>query len=295
MPSHTITPSVSEKYPRDQRGLGRRLLSESSVLLEAGALLLLRRQLLRHIPRGDGHPVILIPGFTATDRSMGLLRRFLVDAGYNARGWGQGRNRGVNEDTLLSLENYLQALCDEFQQPVSVIGWSGGGMYARALAHRQAGSIRQVITMGSPFKLTEETLHYLPEGITRLHDRLSPNDDTASSLGAEAWLQSPPVPSTSLYSERDGLAPWPFCLDESDRLSQNLQVPGSHAGMPASPFTFYVIADRLAQPAGQWRPFALQGLRQRFYRQSCASQFDADTECESADANHKTRRQPLND
>ena len=150
-------------YPRDRRGGLARLASESTALMEIGAVMALRRQLLYLVPEGDGHPVMLIPGFTATDRAMGYLRRFLGDCGYAACGWEQGRNLGVRRDVLDALVHRVQALADDSGQRVSLVGWSGGGMYARALGHHLPAAVRQVITLGTPFKLDEETLDYLPE------------------------------------------------------------------------------------------------------------------------------------
>ena len=150
-------------------------------------------------------------------------------------------------------------------------------MYARALGSEFPDRVRQVITMGTPFKLNEDTLDYLPQGIYRLHERLSPRGNAAATreLDAESWNRAPPVPSSSLFSERDALAPWPFCLDHSSDRAENIQVPGSHAGMTWNPLMYYVIADRLAQAEGEWRPFALDRLRGLFFRHGCASEFSA--------------------
>ena len=98
-----------------------------------------------------------------------------------------------------------------------------------------------------------------------------------------AGAEPPPVPSTSLYSERDGLAPWPFCLDRRDHSSENVRVPGSHAGMPFNPLMYYIIADRLAQPRGGWQPFQLShGPIRGLYRHTCSTDLgDSQTTCAS--------------
>ena len=262
-------------YPTDSRGWTRRLLAESTALLEIGANLALQRRLLKLVPRGDGHPVMLIPGFTASDRSTSRLRGFLNDCGYRAEGWGQGRNLGVSGDRLEQLQRRVRQLAERHGEAVSVIGWSAGGLYARALGTRQPDSVRLVITMGSPFKLNEDNLHYLPEGIHRLHRRLSPASERDDAIGADCWNAPPPVPTTSLYSRADGLAPWPFCLDHAARRCENVHVPGSHAGMTFNPLMYYVIADRLAQQRDHWRPFRMSPLRRAVYRQDCASELSA--------------------
>lgn len=260
-------------YPRDNRGLTRRLISESSALLEIGSNFALLRRLQKFVPDGDGHPVLLIPGFTASDASMKQLQKFLNNAGYAASSWGLGRNKGLHKDYLERLKDKVAGMAEEFGGQVSVIGWSGGGMYARGLSHEIPDMIRQVITMGSPFKLTEDTLDHLPEAIYKFHDRLSPREELTDELDASAWGASPPVPSTSLFSKRDGLAPWAFCLDHRDEQSENVQVAGSHAGMTFNPLMYYVIADRLAQPADNWRHFEPQVWLRPWFGKACASEF----------------------
>ena len=261
-------------YPRDKRGGLARLASESTALMEIGSVLALKRKLLSLVPRGDGHPVMLIPGFTATDRAMGNMRRFLDDCGYAAHGWGQGRNLGVNRACLDAVTSRADSLVEKSGEKISLIGWSGGGMYARALGHLLPDKVRQVITMGTPFKLDENNLDYLPEGIYRLHERLSPrHPDQEEEMNAESWAESPPVPSTSLFSRRDALAPWPFCLDYPDERSENIHVPGSHAGMTYNPLIYYVVADRLTQQPESWQPFELGLLRRQFFRHASALEF----------------------
>lgn len=258
-------------HPRDNRSGLARLAAESTALLEIGSVLALQRKLRRLVPRGDGHPVMLIPGFTATDRAMGNLRRFLNDCGYAACGWDQGRNLGVSQACLEAATLRLGQLAGDSGRRVSVIGWSGGGMYARALGHLLPGQVRQVITMGTPFKLDEGSLDHLSEGIYRLHERLNARRaDQGQEMNTDSWREPPPVPSTSLFSKRDAMAPWPFCLDFPDGHSENIQVPGSHAGMTYNPLMYYVIADRLAQPQDNWRPFEIGLLRRWFFRHGSA-------------------------
>lgn len=257
-------------YPRDTRGVMARLASESTAIWEILGSLPWRRKLARSLPAGDGHPVVLIPGFTATERTMGQLARFLGESGYVAHGWGLGRNTSVNQVTLERLQNTVSGLALDSGRKVSVIGWSGGGLYARGVANLIPDSVRQVITLGTPFKMTEDTLHYLPEAISRLHDRLKPaGDDTGSDITG-VWGEAPPVPSTSVYSERDALAPWPFCLDHRDAQSENIHVSVSHTSMPFNALVYYIIADRLSQT--EWRPFNTSALRRVFYRHACATE-----------------------
>jgi len=261
-------------YPRDTRGGLARVAAESRALLEIGALLAVQGKLYRSARAGTGEPVILIPGFTATDRLMGRLCRFLNDCGYRAEGWGLGRNLGVRQDLLEGMYERVRRTAEKTAKPVTLIGWSGGGMYARACAAQQPDRVKQVITLGTPFKLTEDTLHYLPEGIYRLHQRLSPEESQpVQEIDHRLWYDTPSVPSTSLYSERDALSPWPFCLDPQDEYTENIHLPCSHAAMPYNPLVYHLICDRLSQPEEHWQPFDVTGWRRRWYRRTDLAQF----------------------
>ena len=263
-----------DHFPRDTRSPTLRLLAESSAVLEIASFLALKRPLGRILPRGDGHPVLLIPGFMVSDSSMRLLRRALLDLGYQASGWGLGRNLGIDRKTLQTLQEKVAGLADTTGRRVSLIGWSGGGLYARAAASLQPESVRQVITLGSPFRLTEESLHHLPGGIHKLHERLARNRPVDNPpLEPRWWNDSIPVPSTSLFSQRDALAPWPFCVDPADEQSESIQLRGSHSGLPFNPLTHWIIADRLAQPEQQWQPYPIKPAHRSLFRHHCASQF----------------------
>ena len=123
---------------------------------------------LRTLPSGDGHPVMVLPGLVASDRSTRPLRTFLRNRGYGAHGWELGRNLGVRpglEDQQLAR---LRELRRRYGRKVSLIGWSLGGVYARELAKRAPEEVRLVITLGSPFKGDARATH-----ATRLYELLA--------------------------------------------------------------------------------------------------------------------------
>src|SRR3982751_6139968 len=110
------------------------LLAEGRALWEAGAAIAMW-PLLQMTPRGDGHPVLVLPGLVASDSSTGILRRYLASRGYDAHGWGLGRNLGPREGVEQGMYDLLGKLHDESGgRKVSLIGWSLGGVYARLLA-----------------------------------------------------------------------------------------------------------------------------------------------------------------
>ncbi|MDH3753034.1 MAG: alpha/beta hydrolase, partial [Acidimicrobiia bacterium] len=129
--------------------------------------------LLRRLPSGDGHPVLVLPGFTADDRSTALLRDLLDDLGYRTHGWGLGSNIGPTSEIAAGLRDLSADLARKESQPVSVIGWSLGGIYGRELARRRPETVRQVITLGSPIQMVpgdRSAATGLWDSLRHLHD-----------------------------------------------------------------------------------------------------------------------------
>ena len=106
---------------------------------------------LRLAPAGDGHPVLVLPGLGASDASTRPLRAFLRDRGYRAHGWKLGRNLGPRPGAEAGMQARLAELHARYGRPVSLFGWSRGGVFARELARRARAQVRSVITLGSPF------------------------------------------------------------------------------------------------------------------------------------------------
>ena len=107
--------------------------------------------LLSLAPRGDGHPVLVLPGLVASDTSTRPLRSFLKNRGYAVSGWRQGRNLGLREGVQHAMVDLVHELNDDHGRKVSLVGWSLGGLYARQLAKMMPDRVRSVITLGSPF------------------------------------------------------------------------------------------------------------------------------------------------
>src|SRR5215475_15204524 len=129
----------------------RLLPLEGRALLELAALLP-AYPFLRRAPAGDGHPVLVLPGFMASDFSTRTLRRFLRDKGYAVHGWKLGRNLGPSAATIGGMTARLQSLQARYGRRVSLVGWSLGGIYSRELARAMPEMVRQVITLASPFR-----------------------------------------------------------------------------------------------------------------------------------------------
>src|SRR3954467_7067054 len=106
---------------------------ETRALHEFGAFLG-ALPLLNLAPRGDGHPVLVLPGLVASDTSTRPLRSFLRGRGYAVSGWKQGRNLGLRHGVQNAMVDLVHELNDTHGRKVSLVGWSLGGLYARQLA-----------------------------------------------------------------------------------------------------------------------------------------------------------------
>jgi pimeloyl-ACP methyl ester carboxylesterase len=224
-------------------------------LLDISALCL-SLPLLANMPRGDGHPVMVLPGFMASDSSTALLRRYLQLLGYQPMGWGLGRNTGrfeIIQQTLIEQFLEVAETCDE---KITLIGQSLGGVYARELARFYPSKVRQVITLGSPFGVLNGTA--ANPIVRRLFE-------TQSGLSIEKMREAifeidphktPPVPLTAIYSKGDGVVNWRVCREAfEDFETDNIQVFGAHCGMGFNAAIYGIIADRLSQPLDDWRKF----------------------------------------
>jgi pimeloyl-ACP methyl ester carboxylesterase len=226
-------------------------LSEPGRAVADYGLYLAARPFAPRLPRGDGHPVLVIPGLLADDYSTGALRGTLRRLGYQTHGWGLGRNIGPTAVCVTGLKDKLAELTDRYEQPVSLIGWSLGGIFARDLARRFPESVRQVITLGSPFRL----VRYSQSRASRVFEHYSHLHVEQRTLPLEPDNVPMPVPATSIYSHYDGIVHWQTCLDTPGERCENIAVMASHLGLGHHPASLWAIADRLAQPEGVWRPF----------------------------------------
>jgi pimeloyl-ACP methyl ester carboxylesterase len=226
-------------------------------------LYLAARPLTPRLPRGDGHPVLVLPGLLADDVSTRALRATLRRLDYRVHGWGLGRNIGPTAVCVTGMRDRLNDLTDRYQRPVSLIGWSLGGIFARDIARRAPDSVRQVITLGSPFRLARHS----QSRATRVFERFSHLHVEHRTLPLERDAAPLPVPATSIYSHLDGIVAWQACLDRPGERCENIAVLASHLGLGHHPAAIWAIADRLAQPEGTWEPFrAPRFLRPAFPR-----------------------------
>jgi pimeloyl-ACP methyl ester carboxylesterase len=215
---------------------------------------------LRKLPRGDGHPVLVFPGLGAADFTTWPLRHFLEGRGYKTYPWHQGFNFGPREGVLEACIDQLRSIHQKHQEPVSLIGWSLGGIYAREAAKEHPELARCVITLGTPF-----TGNPRATNAWRFYEFVSGQSAHDPEVIAQV-RQAPPVPTTSIYSKTDGIVAWRCSVNEIGPMSENIGLHASHVGMGMNPIALYAIADRLAQDPKQWKPFDASGARRWFFR-----------------------------
>lgn len=270
----TLQPSTVEPPATPRVKPPNRLytLLEWRALIELG-LLPVSWPWLQSTPRGDGHPVLLLPGFAAGDATLRPLAGFLRTRGYAVETWGLGQNRGFNRKFVTALEQKLRFMHHKAGRKVSVIGWSLGGVFAFDLAHRLPDLVRGVYSLGSPMRLNPTQVE-APLAVKVLYRWLAhPLGPVAHMAMARARLleQPPTMPSACIYSATDGVIPaHAAVIENASAQHENLPVPGSHLGLGVNPMVMWMLADRLSQPEGDWKPFKPHGSFAQLYKRLLA-------------------------
>jgi pimeloyl-ACP methyl ester carboxylesterase len=203
-----------------------------------------RRQRMVHVgqvPLGDGHPVIVLPAFFCSDTMHRGTRDWLTALGYAVEGWGAGFNVGPTAAAVAAADRMLRRCTEETGRKASLVGVSLGGVLARGLANVHPDRVRRVITVCSPFQLpTASPLEPLYRALAPLHD--------GQHLMLAQLTAPPPVPTTAIYSPRDGVVAWRSCVDVPGPHRENIAIDDAHTTMLANPQALRIIAERLALP-----------------------------------------------
>jgi pimeloyl-ACP methyl ester carboxylesterase len=150
--------------------------------------------------------------------------------------------------------------CNATGEKVALVGWSLGGIYARELAKELPDHVRSVVTMGTPFSGSHTSTN-----AWRLFE-LTSGKDITKELQQFDLPAAPPVPTTSIFSRTDGVVAWPASIQKPSKANprtENIEVIASHIGLGLNPSAWWALADRLAQPEGQWKPFERRNALQR--------------------------------
>ncbi len=232
-------------------------MREARGLIELPRLLLRFPSLARQ-PRGNGEPILILPGYGAGDGSTMILKGYLRLLGYRARGWGLGRNRGAASESLPRLLRRLGNLSRRSKQKVAIIGWSFGGYLARELARDRPDLVRLVITLGTPVvggpKYTAAAKSYRKRGIDI--------EAIAAEVEQRSRMANLEVPVVAIYSRTDSVVAWQACIDGQTPDIEHVEVISTHLGFGFSADVYKIIAARLTQFQGQAAP-TTKGSRRR--------------------------------
>jgi pimeloyl-ACP methyl ester carboxylesterase len=255
-------------YPDPPR-ISHSLAELGRIFWEAGSNVALR-PLYRFLPKGDGHAVMTLPGFFGADGSMASIRKFLQGQGYAALPWGLGRNvpdSGVRDmETMLAFRRNIETtLAEKLRRHktrtgcrVSLVGWSLGGLYATALAHKHPDLVRQVVTLGTPYGDPRGTSLYGPMQRAFGSQVDSKMLDEWIDFTFEGDLQ---VPITALYSQSDGFVGEGIARLPAHPMMESIAVMASHVGFPFNPLVRVLLAERLSQSEDDWQPYQQPTLK----------------------------------
>jgi pimeloyl-ACP methyl ester carboxylesterase len=174
-------------------------------------------------PKGDGHSVIVLPGFFTGPNHTLLLRTALGAANYRPLDWGEGFNMGTSDQIARDLAKLLKLTHAQYGK-VSLVGWSLGGLLARALANGHPAQVNKLITLGSPHKADPKKSKLAP-----VFDLLSPKKlHSMDQHDLDLVRKDPPVPITNIYTKSDEVVDWQDCLSDTAPNVKNVEVQSTH-------------------------------------------------------------------
>ena len=211
------------------------------------ATLLLHAPQLLSAPRGDGRPIILLPGYRTDETAMRPLGRYLRFLGYQVFDWGLGRNRGDVDGHAIAIGKRAAQIQGELRgEAPTLIGWSLGGVIAREAARLYEPHVREVITLGTPIiggpKYTALAGRFARQAEMDL-DEFEHEVHARNEIGVRQ-------PVTSIYSKFDGIVDWRASIDTYNPQARNIEVYSSHFGIGINGRVWRLIADILAGQTG---------------------------------------------
>lgn len=169
--------------------------------------------------------VLVLPGLAASDGSTVAIRGALVARGMRVHRWKLGRNLGPTPEMASALRDRFFELVEVAGEPIALVGWSMGGLYAHRLAGHAPQHVRCVVTLGSP-------------------------------LGRGEQRPRLPVPTTSIWSRNDGVVPWQASVvDDRAPRHENVEVRTTHLLLGVDPAVIHVVGDRVRRDPADWEPF----------------------------------------
>lgn len=192
--------------------------------------------------RGDGRPVMVLPGLFTSDRRTKMLRRILGTAGYRAHGWGLGHNLPIRADIFDRLGERVSRARDDAGAPVTLIGWSLGGLIARAYAQHAPADVAGVITLGSPFSGNPRS-----NRAWRMYELFADHKVDNPPIDFDL-APKPPVPTAAIWSPRDGVIAAECARGRDEERDLAVAVTCGHFAMTCAPDALEAILSLLAAP-----------------------------------------------
>lgn len=227
------------EYPPISPPRLRQVFREWRTLLSVLRLIRRWRKLSRE-PMRTPRTIVLIPGFGATVRSLGMLSRYLGRLGHTVHDWGLGRNHGRVAELMDGLRPRVRALAAGAGEPLVLLGWSLGGYLAREIARDRPDDVLRVITLGTPvvggprYTLT-----------ARWYARRGWNLDELEQRAADRFSVPIRVPVTAVYTKHDGVVSWEACVDRWSPDVRHIEVDCSHIGFGFDPGVFGIVAGEI--------------------------------------------------
>ncbi len=191
---------------------------------------------------GDGRAVIVIPGLFTNDARTAMLRRVLKKAGYRTYGWGLGRNMPVKADILDRFRDRVAEVQAREGGPVTLIGWSLGGLIARGYAHHAPDDVAQVITLGSPFSGNPRS-----NRAWKIYELVADHKVDAPPLPV-VHAAKPPVPTVAIWSARDGIIAADAARGLPEERDVEIEISCGHFAMSSAPDALEAVLRALALP-----------------------------------------------
>jgi len=193
-------------------------------------------------PRGD-QPVVLVPGWKSPEAPMAPLRGWLSWLGHDARHWGLGVNRGDTRRDVERLTPTVAAMAEQAGRPVSLVGWSLGGVIAREVARANPDIVARVITYGTP--VIGGPVHTVAATDWSEHQR----DRVARQVRQHDAANPITVPITAILTRNDHVVAWQAQLDHTSHRVRHVEVGSTHLSMGIDPDVWLTVARELATPA----------------------------------------------
>lgn len=241
----------------EEPGWWGRPIAETRWILEASRLsidpLFLRP---RGVPRGDGRPVVLVPGFLVGDQTLSALALWLRRVGYRPSVAGFVTNTDCSDRAYDRTLRAIRRAHDRHDRRVAVIGHSRGGHYVRALAADHPELVSHAVSVGSDLggmlgisiptqaAVTGTRVALRATGRARRPGCFTLFCDCPFATA----FRAPPDPAvrlTSIYSRGDGVVAWKGCVVDG---ADNVEVKGSHVGLVFNRKVYRAVAAALAVP-----------------------------------------------